>query len=175
MGPANAAEDHQGVTGVADLLPAGLFDSPPESPPAAQPQPLLPEQLPVSDEERSAVDKFLNLSFLQPEPALLPHLPAHPATAIPQHAQDEQTSQGKDMRRASSRLADKPNAKLHSIARCQTVLMKKLDLMPASQPPKEDHKKRLLGLFSETLSPQAIAAVEDLLSDGNPVVKDADA
>jgi hypothetical protein len=129
----------------------------------------------VPDEEQSAVDKFLNLSFLQPEPALLPHMPVHPAPAIPQHAQDKQTSQDKDKRRTSSRLADKPNAKLHSIARCQTVLMKKLDLMPASQPPKEDHKKRLLGLFSETLSPQAIAAVEDLLSDGNPVVKDADA
>jgi hypothetical protein len=93
----------------------------------------------------------------------------HPAPVIPQHVQDEQTSQDKDKRRTSSRLADKPNAKLHSIARCQTVLLKKLDLMPASQPPKEDHKKRLLGLFSETISPQAIAAVEDLLSDGNSV------
>jgi hypothetical protein len=41
-----------------------------------------------------------------------------------------------------------------------------------NQPPKEEHKRRLVGLFSDTMPPQAIAAaVEDLLSDGNPVAR----
>jgi hypothetical protein len=44
--------------------------------------------------------------------------------------------------------------------------MKKLDILPENKTPTEAHRKRLVGLFSDTMSAQAIADVEDLLSDG---------
>jgi hypothetical protein len=72
-------------------------------------------------------------------------------------------------------LADKPTAKLHSLVHCQTVLMKKLDILLESQAPKEEHKKHLIRLFDDTMSPQAIAAVEDLLFDGALVAQVTDA
>jgi hypothetical protein len=155
------------------LLPDSLLDSPPESPPAASHLVELPdgEQQPtVPTREQSAVHAFLKLNILQPEAPLLQH-PSGPASGAPQHAQEEQSAQGKDQRRSSARLADKPTAKMHSIARCQTVLMKKLDILPASQAPREEHKKRLINLFSDAVPPQAIAAIEDLLSEGNPAAK----
>jgi hypothetical protein len=49
--------------------------------------------------------------------------------------------------------------------------MKKLDILPKNKTPTEAHRKRVVGLFSDTMSAQAIAAVEDLLSDGNPMAK----
>lgn len=69
-------------------------------------------------------------------------------------------------RRNSKRLAEKPTANLSSIARCQVVLMKKLDILPDNQQPQEEHKKRLMALFNDPMPSQAVAAVDDLLSDG---------
>jgi hypothetical protein len=44
--------------------------------------------------------------------------------------------------------------------------MKKLDILPATEQPMEAHRVRLLGPFKEPMPPQAVAAVEDLLSGG---------
>jgi hypothetical protein len=44
--------------------------------------------------------------------------------------------------------------------------MKKLDILPDNQQPQEEHKKRLMALFNDPMPSQAVAAVDDLLSDG---------
>jgi hypothetical protein len=176
---------------LAGLLPAGLLDSPPGSPPAGQvnvaPEASLgavsAQALPsVPDAEQGAVAAFLHLNICSPDQPLLQHPPpsaaqeAAPAVQdAPRVVQMGPAARVLAQRRSSPRLADKPTAKLHSIARCQTVLMKKLDLLPTDQSPKEDHKQRLVGLFRDGMPPQAFAAVEELLSDVNPVGNAVDA
>jgi hypothetical protein len=80
------AHDDPNPAGLAGLLPSGLLDSPPESPPAAlnpagaQP-PVLPdaEQPPVlPDAEQSTINNFLQLNIQLPEAPLLQHPPIQP-------------------------------------------------------------------------------------------------
>jgi hypothetical protein len=129
----------------------------------------------LPDAEQSAINTFLQLNIQPPEAPLLQHPPIQPSQEETQHNQEDVPTKSQDQCRSSSRVADKPTAKLHSLVHCQTVLMKKLDILPENKTPTEAHRKRLVGLFSDTMSAQAIAAVEDLLSDGNPAAKAADA
>jgi hypothetical protein len=121
------------------------------------------------------VADFLQQHLLSPEPPLLGNPPLQGQDGLDlqvdkvQPQEDEELQPPRERRaecQASKRLADKPTAKLNSIARCQVVLMKKLDILPECEQPEEEHKKRLLGLFNEPLPPLAVSAVEDRLADG---------
>jgi hypothetical protein len=119
---------------------------------------------PATEPTTSALDNFLQTHVIPP-----PTVPidAPPEPPLSGHGHVTPANNGEQVgRRNSKRLAEKPTANLSSIARCQVVLMKKLDILPDNQQPQEEHKKRLMALFNDPMPSQAVAAVDDLLSDG---------
>lgn len=102
-------------------------------------------------EESEVLHAFLQ-ELVNPAPA--PILPLPPAP----EPEPEQL-------RCSERLSNKPTANLASVDKARMVLMKKLDIHDEAANTQEVRKQRLLNMFKGPAPPEAVEAMEDLLSD----------